>query len=53
VEELGIFILFFLFFIFIFFDKSEEYIKKRRGAQPLVHREYTKGRNPWHFYHPP
>jgi hypothetical protein len=29
--------------IFFFFDKLEEYIKKRRGAQPLVHRGYTKG----------
>jgi hypothetical protein len=28
---------------FIFFDKSKYYIKKRRGAQPLVHWEYTKG----------
>jgi hypothetical protein len=27
----------------IFFDKSEYYIKKRKGAQPLVHWEYTKG----------
>jgi hypothetical protein len=26
-----------------FFDKSKYYIKKRRGAQPLVHWEYTKG----------
>jgi uncharacterized membrane protein YsdA (DUF1294 family) len=30
-------------FVFFFLDKSEEYIKKRRGVQPLVHREYTKG----------
>jgi hypothetical protein len=30
--------------ILVFFDKSEECIKKkRRGAQPLVHRGYTKG----------
>jgi hypothetical protein len=28
---------------FFFFDKSEKYIKKHRGAQPLVHRGYTKG----------
>jgi hypothetical protein len=28
---------------FIFFDKSEKYIKKHRGAQPLVHKGYTKG----------
>jgi hypothetical protein len=26
-----------------FFDKSIYYIKKRKGAQPLVHWEYTKG----------
>jgi hypothetical protein len=26
-----------------FFDKSKYYIKKRRGAQPLVHWKYTKG----------
>jgi hypothetical protein len=32
-----------LFFLFLFFDKSEEYIKKRKRVQPLVHREYTKG----------
>jgi hypothetical protein len=29
--------------IFFFFDKSIYYIKKRKGAQPLVHWEYTKG----------
>ena len=28
---------------FFFFIKSVEYIKKRRGAQPLVHNEYIKG----------
>jgi hypothetical protein len=27
----------FLLYIYIFFDKSKYYIKKRRGAQPLVH----------------
>jgi Na+/alanine symporter len=27
----------------LFFDKSMYYIKKRKGAQPLVHWEYTKG----------
>jgi hypothetical protein len=27
----------------VFFDKSMYYIKKRKGAQPLVHWEYTKG----------
>jgi hypothetical protein len=26
-----------------FFDKSKYYIKKRRGAQPLVHWKYTRG----------
>jgi hypothetical protein len=26
-----------------FFDKSIYYIKKRKGAQPVVHWEYTKG----------
>jgi hypothetical protein len=28
---------------FFFFDKSMYYIKKRKGAQPLVHWGYTKG----------
>jgi hypothetical protein len=26
-----------------FFDKSKYYIKKHKGAQPLIHWEYTKG----------
>jgi hypothetical protein len=39
---LGLFYIY-LFIIYYFFDKSVEYIKKRREAQPLVHREYTKG----------
>jgi hypothetical protein len=33
----------FLLFFFFFFDKSKYYIKKHRGAQPLVHWEYKKG----------
>jgi hypothetical protein len=28
---------------FFFFYKSIYYIKKRKGAQPLVHWKYTKG----------
>jgi hypothetical protein len=30
-------------YIYIFFDKSKYYIKKYKGAQPLVCWEYTKG----------
>jgi hypothetical protein len=33
----------FYFKFYFFFDKSMYYIKKRKGAQPLVHWEYTKG----------